>query len=1498
MNTSLSRFYSRTPPRRLQDLNHLISYLHALVGEHFNGDARDLYYHPPASSALGRECKEAFRVLKKLEEDEDFIRHVSTPVGVDTSPLGNDFLSDLVSFQLSSSKTPAPSPPEVFTIAGYAVTLRQLPMYWSIDVDVLLDIHRKVGNGVKSDGSVRLDLVLAYYSLQPLRPTNNADWQRLLHNLVDHRALWLLGHDGHVSDLEHLFGATGDQAILRIVRQIELETSRSLLANLLPGKFNDKLENFANTTPVALLETVLGAAKNLQLALRIARELDWYGARDNQQCPPAVLKKLLWRALWLTVKPGPHGNYRNELQILIETGSRYSLIRQSLIEHFQRSLSVNRPTALLAVAVLKSHIASEAWVQDIPEDLPYGTSSTWVNFKSGFILAESIAPGSPRHMTFEQLVNLPAEHYQAHVDDAQQQRLVTAAKLRPTVDWAVETGLLGERHGAYSISEVELAVQTLEQHERDVVRAMQDLTLRPPSRFRYQTDAAFEEAFRNWLDTPRAAYATLIKALLSQYLPACGTDLERDEVVVYSLRLPLHDTQVEHENPANTNAVRARSGFILRTVNPAYPTDVRYIEVFPFAGVVRWRKELKFLQVGGEIAVESIGSSSRTTRGSFRKGTPLPFDWDAYRDGSKPRDNQQATLIVEQVAETLEAVPIEQRAPDVAARTLPFAANNLTSARAESLAAMIARELFFKDESALLEQTRKATRSMDLGRDFLQDLAFWGKIFVPFWSAIDDLTSGEPKRIESGGLGLFTDIVSFALPIGKYIAGCTRLATQAGKLGIRMALPRFASLTRTLVISTLQELNPLESVLSLLRLGRFTLRRIGRATLRQTRMGIARLLDGSVAAHHLMAVDPTTWTPRQPGDRLCTVEGIANIPMRNVGSADAVDYRLIDALSSQAFGPRFREPLTVMSNSSPLLRPYAVEPSWISGLKADSRGIFFRPEYNQRFICNIDEHGTIAVYQIRENSYGFIKETAMTGENSFSVVLVNPKNNRDLSINLSSVRPGHWYSHPIGMKGGAPEHSNKVTRLILTQWSEFSEQALGRAIKDFAKKHRLDPETFRQFVHTQGQLTPLGQQVLDQAEIARVAVTFENLQNWRAMAREDRNSLTLEGFAAEHNLDPADLMDHVNADGSFKARGKVLEKYASNQRFTPLTAEHLNEWERHFLATGSATTMDMFVHNNDLNPVLWATYVNDRGELRSAVRESLQLIAASEPVEILPRKSIPVGYGIKSGPRHLPEPPTPSSPEPTSLPTAGSSKRPRLDNPATATASALDLTPSLGHHINNNAPILQDPTDVRISLTHQLEGDIDKIAITDANRFFADFQGPRLKEMQRRITEDVHEWIFEEGVHHDRLTDRFELRRPTDGPERGLSVFAKVDIEPFEVLGPYAGKLHRTAKSLHAEMLDKSHESVSTFLFATATKGATLSGHGNSNLLSMINAVNVPGQANIGVENVGSICVGKYMVFLVAWEKIPAGTELFLDYGTDYWKAFKPAGAASASDPT
>lgn len=1473
MKPTLSRLMSKSPPTRLSDLDHLLDHLAGLIQGPTLANALTSYYYPPADSALGRECKAAFRVLKILEEDDDFKTFLSEKPSPNNSPLG-DFPYDFLSELLSTPKSPIPTPAEVFDIAGHPVVLRKAPLYFANQIDVLLDIHRKVGNGVKSDGSVRLDRVLAYYAIIPAAPTTMAQWKAVQYHLQEYRALCRLGHDGHVSDLEHLLGPEDDKIIKHVVRDLERDNARSLFAQVVPQRLTPAQQAALDTTPTVLLEQLLNTRENLAVGQSIAAALDWYGAGDDQECPQAVKVKLLWRALWLTITPDAHSLNDNELKAFIPPAVNYGVIRQSLIKEYERSLDLNPSTARLAVCVLKANIPSEIWVEGIPDELPYGTSSAWVNFKSGFILAESVAPGSSRHMTFERLLNLPGEFLRVYADEPAQQKLVVAAKIQPTLTWAVETGLLPVSRYGYSTQDIEHALAALEQHESEMIKAAQDLALQPPSRFRFNSDAEFDQAFNDYLHIPRAAYKTLIKGLLAQFAPLWPGNSDRDEITVYSLRKPLHDVQVEHEDKHNTDAVRGRSGFILRLACADHPYTLRYIEVFPNAGIVRVREDLKNLWVGGEVKVERVGGTSRSSRGRFRKGTELPFDWKAYQDAVKPEPGQTATLIVEQVGQVMPALiaPQDQQAPQVPPplpprQPLSLAANIRQSPRIEALAEMIARELFFCDEKILLEKTRKATRAMDIGRDFFEDISYWGKMFVPFWGAIDDLASGDPQRIESGGLGLFTDIVSFGVPIGKYIAGCTRVVVQAGKAGIRLALPHLSTLTRKLITATLQELNPLGAVVAVLNLGRFALINLGTAALRQASKGIAQLRDGSVAARHMISVDPRIWSPRQAGDRLFTVDGCPNIPMRNVGTLEAADYRLIDAGSNRVFGPRFREPVTVISNSNPLIRKYAVDPHWIAGLKPDSRGIFFRAEYNQRFICNIDDRGTISVYQVRDNSYGFIQETAAGADNSFSVVLVNPKSNRDLSITLSSVEPGHWYSSLIKVTGGAPEKPDFVTPSVLLNWTQASENALKKTMDDFVRTYNLDPNAFRQFVHTGDNLTSRGLTMLDRAGTARTEVTFDHLESWRTTSQKKRNTLTLEGFAADHNLDPRAFAEYVNLDGSYRAAGKVLAKHASGAQFTPVSHTHLQAWYTLYNANNSSSSMATFVEANDLNPVIWSTYVNDNGSLTRLGRE-MRVFGSRDIVdEPIARK------------------------RPTAPPQPGSSKRPRLDNDTPPSRHrSTSITGSYDHRINNNAPILQDPNDVRRSLTRDLEGPPEKIKITEANQFFDEFNGRQHIEIKKAATKSIREWIAREGNHHRTLDRLLEVKKLDEGSERGLSVVAKSDIKRFDVLGPYTGKLHLNEASIAAEVMEKGRVAVGTYLFQTNTKGASISGHGNSNILSLINAVNVPRIADVGIENVAALHVGKYMVFLLAWKDIPAGTELLMDYGREYWKYIKPQG--------
>lgn len=1450
MNNALQGFYFRGLPEQQAHLDHLIDFVTAQSS--LTASATEVYYFPPHNSELHRQCKEAFRVLAKLEGDEDFQQFLREKPEPDDSILGRDFLYNLLSTMLSSARSPIPDPAETFSIADHSVILRHIPTYWYIDADVLLDINRRVGNGLKSNGSVRFDLVLKYYGILPAQPKTHEQWQAVLHGLQEHHTLRKLGHDGHLSDLQHLLDAPADQKIKDVIRQIETQTRQSLFRHVLPETFTAPQQDMLTTTPTVLLEQLLNSPENLALGERIAKVLDWYGSQNAEICPQPVLVKLLWRALWLTITPNADSPIDNELKLFINPGARYSSIRQSLISRYEHTLSISPAAAQLAVCVLKANVASEVWVADIPEDLPYVVTSTWVNFKSGFLLAETIAPGSSRHMSFEQLLNLAAEHFRASGDDVKQQALVAAAKLGPTVQWAQANGLIANRTSGHSREELTQAVTALEQHEYEMFNAVQNLALNLPSRWRFASDTEYDKAFHEALEVPRNAYKTLIQSLLA-HLGSTTLNVDQDEITVYSLREALKKVPIEYETKAKTDAIRYRTGFILRIVKPRSPFHAIYIEVFPFAGLLRRRKDLQSLSQNGKV-VELRDAMSWD---KYRLATEVPFDREAYRENKAPRPGKKAELIVEQVGETLPGI-------DAGPRIQSFAPNTLYAPRSETLASMIARELFFCDEQALLEKTRNETREVDIPAEVLEDLAFWGKIFVPFWGGIDDIASGDPQRIKSGVASLFIDIVAFALPVGRYVAGSTRLLIQAGKTGLRLALPKLAKLTGKLVIATLQELNPLAALPSLLRLARFGLLKLGHKLMRQAKRGIAQLRDGTIAARHIRSVDPDSWKPLQAGDQLFTVDGFANVPMRNVGSLDAPDYRLIDTASNKAFGPRFREPITVISNSSPLIRQYAVDPELIRGLKPDARGIFSRADYNQKFICNVDDKGKIAVYQVRDNSYGFIQETAAGADNSFSIVLVNPKTNRDLSITLSSVEPGHWYSDPIKLAGGAPDTPSVVTPSVLLKWTEDSEYALKKTMDNFVSTYNLDPNAFRQFVSTRNTLTSRGQQMLDRAATARSSVTYAHLERWRKISQRERNSLTLEGFAADYNLNPVVFAEHVNIDGTYRAAGQVLAKFATGGTYNTLKVEHLKKWNKHYNSPNSRMSMQAFVEQHELNPLHWSTFVNDNGSLTPAGRSRWLSERKSPFDEQVARKR-------------------PASP------VAGSSKRPRVeDNAAPTRRRSTSITASFDHRINNNAPILQDPNDVRRSLTLELEGPLRNIEITDANHFFDEFTGLQHIEVKEAATKSIREWIAKEGNHHRTLDRLLEAKKLSDGPERGLSVVARTDIKRFDVLGPYTGKLHLDQASINTEILEKGEAAVGTYLFQTHTHGATISGHGNSSTLSLINAVKVPNLPDVGIENVGALYVGKYMVFLIAWRDIPAGTELLMDYGKAYWKYIRP----------
>ena len=137
-------------------------------------------------------------------------------------------------------------------------------------------------------------------------------------------------------------------------------------------------------------------------------------------------------------------------------------------------------------------------------------------------------------------------------------------------------------------------------------------------------------------------------------------------------------------------------------------------------------------------------------------------------------------------------------------------------------------------------------------------------------------------------------------------------------------------------------------------------------------------------------------------------------------------------------------------------------------------------------------------------------------------------------------------------------------------------------------------------------------------------------------------------------------------------------------------------------------------------------------------------------------------------------------------------------------------------------------------------------------------------------------------------------------------VRANRTIEPFELLGHYAGELHddKTQETLFAEYSQDKVAEYSVGVFVEVPDGHlenyVISGYPESNLCSLINAhytyapeleesgvitsFRNPKNVKVNVETVSATKGEKVYVLLYSTERINKGNILWMDYGQEYWQ--------------
>ena len=473
------------------------------------------------------------------------------------------------------------------------------------------------------------------------------------------------------------------------------------------------------------------------------------------------------------------------------------------------------------------------------------------------------------------------------------------------------------------------------------------ITLLPRNRTLPDIAVLFDEQFKSYLAKSKAAYELLIKSLLVTLPWADRKALEHGEVRVLSLRDET-GRKADEETAAHTLPLRARMGFVLQAT---YKNAVRFYECLPRAGVIRPRADVTTAHVGGDrghyFSVNRLVEEDYASYIAIRKHR-LPFDQDAHATGTPPKSGATCLAILDPLGDALPPSRTPSADHDISPNL------TLTSPRTQQIASFIATHLLYLDE----KEVRREAWGVTPYERHLEEKHWLHSVkgFLPFWGSIEDLQSDKFGDRVLGAIGLVLDILSFAVPLGKFAAGSIRLAARAGRLGIRSTLPRMVKLSGKLLTSSLKNLNPLDGSVDLLRLVGRGVKGAGRAVVFLERRAVFQLkkLAGKADSYDLVsslpqATEPGHWKPLMDADELGIVKGIEDVPVRKI---DGHHY-LVDPLSTRPYGPR----LTPQNHELSLGRS-----SYDTVKKTDELVFFELPEQaHVRYQFDIDGRTTVFI---------------------------------------------------------------------------------------------------------------------------------------------------------------------------------------------------------------------------------------------------------------------------------------------------------------------------------------------------------------------------------------------------------------------------------------------------------------------------------------------------------------------------------------------------------
>ncbi|QJQ22648.1 hypothetical protein HG549_22850 [Pseudomonas sp. SK] len=571
--------------------------------------------------------------------------------------------------------------------------------------------------------------------------------------------------------------------------------------------------------PATLLADAEQASCMRDLMARVQKALHWFGSDPSEAQSPILWLKLLRHCLALALAPD-NNLLGFDFTSASHTGMTIDEIFTALDEHLLSSKVLTQHSHLPLARYLLMPRFPAAWqISDLPGEMVYRSSASWVHFQSAVNLGELLSPGDTRRKSSTEILLLPHTLKKSHPVDFVP--LFDSASSQPVLEWAVANTKIAEsRNETFSETDVKKADTHFQAYQTQLLDCVAKLSTPMPVRFEiakallrkfdidpetpcYSTEPIrgvgglttwdkthsrpawevyvagdlatwspsgsrslgtlglpdisdrFERDFDTWLINFETALKWQLTELLAQLPASERRFIEQAELELFQVRVASGRT-VTHDETTGISHLVGRAGLLMRVVKSG---KRRCYEVFPLVGEIVRRGDLDFSE-GGQIHYPKPfhgNPSGSNSHSGWQVGTRQALDWDAYQGPAVPRSGQRSSVIIQSLV----------RIPG-------------TGHSFKQLLDRFASQACATHFLAATASLRQQARGMAAG-EAPNRLYSLFKAAIPFWKPVEDLIQGiredRPGLVRQGIATSLMDLIMIGTPL-RQIGSASRVALQ------------------------------------------------------------------------------------------------------------------------------------------------------------------------------------------------------------------------------------------------------------------------------------------------------------------------------------------------------------------------------------------------------------------------------------------------------------------------------------------------------------------------------------------------------------------------------------------------------------------------------------------------------------------------------------------------------------------------------------------------